>query len=358
MTRVLHIVNLMNRGGIETYIMNVYRNIDRSKIQFDFIVNVKERCDYDDEIEALGGKIYRIPRKKDGLFKNFKAIYKVVKENKYKIVERHGDNALMFLDVLAVKLGGAKKVFVHSHSNSTSLPKAHRICFPLLNILSFQRLACSKDAAKWMFGNRKYTLIHNAIDVDEFIYSKEIRKTIRKQYNLQDKIVIGHVGRFSKAKNHDFLIEIFKNIYNSNENSILMLVGTGELENEIRQKVHDYGLANNVIFMGLRSNVNELMQAMDCFVFPSLFEGLGIALIEAQSTGLKCFTSAKVVPEEAKVTELLEYISLNETPEQWAKKIMSFIPYDRKDSSIEIRNAGYDIKTETLKLVKLYSEGD
>ncbi|HOP51170.1 MAG TPA: glycosyltransferase family 1 protein [Ignavibacteriales bacterium] len=356
MIRVLHIVNLMNRGGIETYIMNVYRSINRNQIQFDFIVNVNERCDYDDEIEALGGKIYHIPRKKDSIIKNLISIYKIVKENNYKVVERHGDNAIMFLDVLAAKIGGAKKVIVHSHNINTSLPKIHKIFYPFLNLLSFQRLACSEDAAKWMFGNKQYILIRNAIDVSKFKYNQEIREDLRRRYNLSGKIVIGHVGRFMSAKNHYFLIEIFRNLYSLNSNCVLMLIGRGELETEIKKKVTDYGLENNVMFMGVRSDVNKLMQAMDCFVLPSLFEGLGIVLIEAQASGLRCFASDTVVPKEAQVTDLLEYIPLSNTPMQWAEKILASLPYNRRDTYTEIKDAGYDIQTLALKLSQIYSE--
>lgn len=358
MIKVLHIVNLMNRGGIETYIMNVYRTIDRSKIQFDFIVNVMEKCDYDDEIYALGGNIYHITRKKDSIIKNFMQIYKIIKKNNYKIVERHTDSALAFLDVIAAKWGGARKVYVHSHNNYTSIPLIHKLCRPFLNILSIDRLACSKDAGKWLFNKKKFTVIHNAIDVNQFTFNNIVRDDIRKKYNLKDKIVIGHVGRFMKQKNHMFLIDVFNQIYKMNDNAILMLVGTGELENEIKAKVKDYELDNNVLFMGLRSDVNNLLQAMDCFVFPSLFEGLGIVLIEAQAAGLKCFTSENVVPKDAKVTELLEYIPLAESPKIWAQRILNSQPYMRMNTYRDIDKAGYNINTETLKLVDLYSEGE
>lgn len=216
------------------------------------------------------------------------------------------------------------------------------------------RFACSKDAGKWLFDKCDFKVINNAIDTNMFIFNEDKRNNIRKLYSIEDKLVIGNIARFSEQKNHIFLIDIFNEIYKKNKNAVLMLVGDGHLKNEIEDKVNLLGLRENVIFTGVKSNVNEHLMAMDVFLFPSLFEGLGIVLIEAQASGLKCFTSDIVVPNEAKVSDLLEYINLSKDAKYWAGKVLECDNgYERENMTQYIVDMGYDIK-ETVKYLQSF----
>ena len=230
---------------------------------------------------------------------------------------------------------------------------------PLKNV-STHNFACSKDAAIWLYGEKyweegKVKVLPNAIDVTKFSYNINVRDEYRKQFELEDAFVVGHVGRFQEQKNHIFLLEIFAKIAEKQKNAKFVLVGDGPLREEMEQKANRLGINEKIIFTGVREDEAKLMQMMDVFVFPSLFEGLGIVLIEAQATGLPCLTSKDVVPEEVKVTEQLQFISLNESADRWAElAIKSNDFYKRVSKTEEIRKAGYDIIEAAKKLEKFY----
>lgn len=364
MIRVLHVVGSMNRGGIETFLMNIYRNIDRTKIQFDFAVHTKKKCAYDDEIRELGGRIFYItPRRKkilqhykdwNHLFKNFPEI---------QVIHQHV-TSLTYINPLKIAYHNNLKVrIIHSHSIRPE-GKFHHLMH-LINSRAIDKYAnvyfsCSKLATDWLFGSSKVKInqvknIKNAIDVNKFIYNVEKRLSIRKKLSINEEFVVGHVGRFTESKNHKFLIDVFEEIVKKVEKTRLLLIGHGEMEEEIRLYVKEKHLENKVLFLGSRSDVEDLMQAMDVFVFPSLYEGLGIVLVEAQASGLKSFTSKDVVPLEVKISSLLDYISLNEEKEIWAKKIIDYNNnYDRFDTSNLIIDAEYEITNLAGSLQEKY----
>ena len=361
--RVLQVFVHMNRGGAETMIMNVYRNIDRKKVQFDFIVHTMEPCSFDDEIRNLGGQIFCIP-KYTGT-NHFKYIC-----NWKKFFEEHSEYMLIHGHVrstAAIYLRIAKKfgltTIAHSHSTKSRGNVIEQLVKAILqrNIryIADRLLACSQDAGNWLFGSHaistnKFDIAKNAINTDEFKYDETVRIEIRQQLKLQEKFVLGHVGNFTYAKNHEFLIEVFEMVHKKNINSVLILVGNGELEDNIINKVKKMGLIDSVIFLGSRSDVPELLQGMDCFVFPSLFEGLGISLIEAQATGLRCVVSNNL-PEEAFVTNLIEKLSLKQKPEEWSEAILKSEKNNfRKDMRVEIEKSGYDIKANANWLENFY----
>ena len=199
-----------------------------------------------------------------------------------------------------------------------------------------------------------YTIVNNGIDTEKFVFDKQVRDKIRTGLKIENKFVVGHIGRFSYQKNHEFLIDIFNEVYKKNSNAVLLLLGCGELEKQIREKVHILGLDKAVIFNGTVSNANEFYQAMDCFVLPSHFEGLGIVAVESQASGLKTLCS-DVVPKEAQITNLLEFMSLSDTAEAWAEKVLSYDNrYGRRDMSDEIKKSGFDIKYSAKQLEGLY----
>lgn len=360
--RVLQVFAQMNRGGAETMIMNLYRNIDRARIQFDFIVHTEEKCAFDDEILLLGGNIYRVPRYTGKNHFIYKDVWRefFIQHPEYKIIHGHVRSTASIYLRIAKKYG--LTTIAHSHSISSRGNFISRI---IKNILQRQIrhiadnfLACSEEAGKWLFGKNiinknSFHVAKNAIDTELYKYDEHIRDEIRVQLNIDDKFVIGHIGNFSYAKNHKFLIDVFNKVINVNNKTLLLLIGDGELRKAIEKKVNAMGLTKNVIFMGMRSDVPELLQAMDVILFPSLYEGLPVTLIEAQASGLKCIVS-DTITDEVKITDNVEFNSLDQLPEYWAKQVLKYAGgYERKNTYKEICDAGYDVK-ENAKWMKSF----
>ena len=356
--RVAQIIGKWVGGGVEVVIMNYYRHIDRSKIQFDFI------CDSDstnipyEEIKQLGGKVIIIPSYKK-IFKYSKELIKILKENKYDIVHSN-INTLSVFSLRCAKKAGVKVRIAHSHSTSNKKEWKRNIIKnilrPFSKVYSTNYFSCSELAGRWLFGNKTYNngkvyVLNNAIDLEKFKYKKNVRKKIRKDLGIEENtIVIGNVGRFVTQKNHVFLINMFYEYHKRNPNSVLLLIGEGTLMTKIKDMVNSLNIYNSVLFLGQRNNTNEFYQAMDVFALPSLYEGLGMVLIEAQASGLPCVASDNV-PIEASVSELVKYKKLDSI-DNWCNAIdmCSKIPRVCKD----ISNSGYDIKTESRKLEKVY----
>lgn len=357
MIRVLHVVTHMNRGGLETMIMNYYRNIDREKLQFDFLVHRMNRADYDDEIEKLGGKIHRLP-----VLNPFDAKYKKSLDDffkahqEYMIVHCHLD-CLSAIPLRAAKEAGIPFCIAHSHNTSQDHNLKYLIkLFYKRQIPKYadKLFACSREAGDWMFAGKPYEVMANAIDAGKFTFSKETASMKRKEFGiLEDELVVGHVGRFNRQKNHSFLIDIFQKLHERHSGSKLLLVGVGDDMDMIRAKVMEKKLESAVIFAGLRSDIPALLSAMDLFLFPSLYEGLPVTLIEAQAAGLPCFISDKV-PIESKKTDLVKQLSLDDSPEKWAEIILGSDFENRKNTFEEIKRAGFDIKQNACDLQRFY----
>ncbi len=345
--RVLHCVNNMHRAGLETMLMNYYRNIDRTKIQFDFLTHRPERSDYDDEIESMGGKIYHAPR----LYpQNYPAYFKWMKKffeehPEYQIVHSHID-AMSYLPLLAAKKAGVKIRIAHSHN--TGIDKDFKYIlkryfkFRLTSVAN-KYLACGDLAGRFLFGNEYYEIIPNAVDAEQFYYDIEKRKRKRAELGYTNEFVVGHVGRISYQKNHRFLIEVFHEIQKKESQAVLILVGVGEKEKEVRKQVENMGLKHKVIFLGKRNDVAELYHAMDAFVLPSLFEGVPVVGIEAQFADLPCFFSNKT-PEEVKFNKESEFIDLKLSANEWAEKILEARGRKRSSEKNDIISSCYDIK--------------
>jgi glycosyltransferase involved in cell wall biosynthesis len=358
--RVLHVVTIMNRGGLETMLMNYYRQIDRKKFQFDFMVNRTERGDYDDEIELMGGKIFRMPPIRPGNYRSyFRLLDKFFHQHfEYKIVHAHLNENSAFV------LKAAKKANIPcriSHSHLAGLPLDYKFPFRLyarMNLIknTNQFFACSREAGQWLFGKNvletNVKIFKNAINCDEFIYNEKIRNEIRQELKIENKFVIGHVGRFNTQKNHSFLIDVFYEIYKKNKDAVLLLVGQGDLLKEIKSKVDKLNLTTVVKFLGLRPDVGNVMQAMDLFLFPSLYEGLGVVLIEAQASGLKCITSTGT-PKEADITGSVDFLDLKISAKEWAEKILE-CPTERITNKQSIVDNGYDVSSNIKWLCNFY----
>ena len=354
--KVLHIVPNMQAGGLETLIMNFMRNIDKNKIQFDFLVHYKEKKFYDNEIESLGGKIYRFALREDhNLVKYIIQLNKFFKTHKeYKIIHCHMES-IGFLIFLIAKLNRVKVRIAHSHNIKTENTLKGKIKYILskpFKYLSTYNFACSKEAGEYLFKNKKYTILPNAIDFDKFKFNQDKRTKIRKELNIKDDTtVIGHIGRFCKQKNHIKVIEIFSKYLEKNPNSKLVLVGVGEELKNIKNKCNKLNITNKVIFLSNRKDTDYLYSAFDLFLFPSLFEGLGIVLIEAQTSGLQCYTTKNFVPKTACISNRIEYIELQDN---WTNKLITNNNYNRTNIEFNTNKENFDIKTITKKLQKFY----
>ncbi len=359
MLRILHIVTHMNRGGLETMLMNYYRHIDRTQVQFDFLTHREYDGDYGEEIKKLGGIIYHLPT-----LNPFSSSYKKTlgyffeHHPEYQIIHVHQDCLSSVILKEAEKCGIPVRI-AHSHCSSQDKDLKYLIKIFYRHFISkyaTELFACGKDAGNWMFCGAPFIVLNNAINSANYVYNFEKRRTVRKQLELNnDELVIGHVGRFSLQKNHTYLIDVFHQIKVQFPNSKLLLVGDdrGELADNIKRKVADLGLSDSVIFTGLRSDVADLMQAMDVFVFPSKYEGLPVTMIEAQSAGLPCVISEKV-PIECKVTDLVIQINLSVPAEYWAETIIkTAMSTVRQDTSEFIKEAGFDI-AENAKWLQDY----
>ena len=357
--KVLHIVTHMNRGGLETMIMNYYRQIDKNKIQFDFLVHRECRGDYDNEIESLGGKIYRMPvlnplsinyrRVLDTFFKEHSA--------EYDIIHCHLD-CMSGLPLKYAKKNGYRVRIAHAHNTNQEGNFKYIVKLfykKLIPHYATHFFACSIDAGKWMFGEYSFEVMRNAINSKEFIYNKSIRKIVRKELNIDnEEIVIGHIGRFDSQKNHIFLLEIFSEINKINPNTRLLLVGDGDLKIDIQEKAKSLGLLSRVIFTGVRQDVSRLVQAMDVFAFPSLFEGLPVTMIEVQASGLPSVISDKVPKETVLVKDIIHIMSLSDSAEDWAKQVLVMSSTGRFGRIDEIKESGFDIVEASDWLEKTY----
>lgn len=357
--RVLHIVTHMNRGGLETMIMNYYRHIDRNKIQFDFLTHRSDKKDYDNEILSLGGKIYHLPPLNPFSLQYRKALKTFFKQHpEYQIVHCHLD-CMSAIPLKYAKKSGIQNRIAHSHNTSQEKNIKYLIKLFYKNKITqyaTKLLSCGDNAGNWMFNGAEFDVLNNAIDVQQFSYNVERRNNIRHELNIQDKLVFGHVGRFNEQKNHYFLIDIFNEINQLRSNSVLLLIGEGELRQQIYEKVTSLNLTDSVKFLGLRSDIHDLLNGMDCFLFPSLYEGLPVSIIEAQASGLLCIKSSNVT-DECIVTDNVVSISLEMNAKEWAKVILNEIDsFERKNTSNDVINNGFDIVANTKKLESIYME--
>lgn len=358
--RILHVLQRMEPAGVQTLLMNIYKNIDRQKVQFDFLVHYKEKQLFDSEIEKMGGKIYRLSVREDFNFiKYIKNLNEFFSEHKeYRIVHGHM-HSLGWIYLKIAKKYNIKVRIAHSHTNNTQHDKKFlikNISNHLFSKYATDLFACSEEAGKYMFKNKKFEVINNGIDSENFKYNDEYRKEIRKELKInEDEILIGNVGRFEKQKNQLFVIEIFKKFLELNPNSKLLFVGKGSMENEIKQKVSDYELNNKVIFLKDRKDINKIYCAMDAFLFPSIFEGLGIVCVEAQCAGTPVICT-DTLPKELNLTPIIYRCSLNDEISKWNELINNAITNNKthKDMTQNIIEQGYDIKSIAKKLESYY----
>lgn len=362
MERILCIVDKMDTGGAETFLMKIYRTVNREKIQFDFITCIDEKGFYDEEIKSLGGKIFHMPHVRTHPIKSFYCLYRCVKNNNYKNVLLTSAWSLYSVLLLVAKVGGAQKCGIRATNTRTGRGFVgeiiHVIFRPLVNLLTDVKIAPSKLAAQFMFGKNimDVHIIKNGIKIDTFCFDKLKRKHIREKMGI-DEPLIGHIGRMAVQKNHMFLIRTFYE-YRRHHKAKLILVGEGSLKEKVKQEVERLGISDDVIFAGVRSDVPELLMAMDVFVFPSFWEGLPNSVIEAQATGLPCLISDRIT-NECKITKLVQFEKLDD-PKKWAaeinKKLQEF--REREKFSSVVKENRYDICDSTDALLRCFFDDD
>lgn len=361
--RILHVLHSMNRGGAENAIMNYYRHIDRDKLQFDFLLTEQNKCHFEDEINSLGGKIYRVPLLRMGnplpYIKSVSAFFNEHPE--YQIVHSHTSSKSVFPLWIAKKKGVPVRI-AHSHSSQSEIGINGRVrdCLKIpLKSVANHYLACGTEAAIWLYGKKyhekgKIQIFPNVIECKKFVYDTNIREEYRRKLGISnDTILLGCTARFCYPKNQTFAVDVLIELRKKNINSMLLLVGDGEERPMLESNISKSGLGDFVIFSGVVPNVSDYEQAMDVFLMPSFFEGLPLSLIEAQISGLKCFASTGV-PQEADKTGLVSFIPLDKGPRYWSEQIVHQIPYTRRSFLHEMQEAGYDAETSAKKLQDYY----
>lgn len=361
--KVLQVMGIVESGGVEAVIMNYYRHIDKTEVQFDFVMHKGSNSDYIAEVKSMGAKVYEVTPYSNPI-RFIQEVYSIIKKENYQMVHSNM-NALSLFPLFAAYLAGVPVRILHNHSTDTKAEPLRtfvkHLLRPFARLFANEYWACSKLAGEWMYGKQavadgKVTIINNAIDLKQFAFDEAKRNKLRKELGLQDGFVIGHVGRFMKQKNHDFLVDIFAEVAKKQGNAKLLLIGDGPLREQIENKVKTLGLDEKVIFTGVRSDVADLYNAMDVFVFPSLYEGLGMVAVEAQANGLPVISSTEV-PKEAKISDAIKFEALSNTKSFWTKDILDCVN-QRNIGSVdaEISHSEFDIRVEAKKLGKRYKK--
>ncbi len=360
--RIAHIIGKLNAAGVEAVVNNYYKNIDHNKYQFDYYIDSDSSCKPSKDLIDMGARYFVIPPYQH-LFSHIKTLVRLFKENKYLIVHS-GMNTLAPISLFAAWMAGVPIRINHNHSTAGK-GEFKRNCLkyclrPFAKVFANYYCACSKYAGIWLFGKNffssgKVTVFNNAVDTSKFAFSTSNRDKLRKELGISNKYVIGHIGRFTKQKNHYFLIDIFEQYYKKNSNAVLLLVGIGELQDEIKDAVKKKKLEDAVIFLGKRSDVDELYSAMDLFVLPSLYEGLPVVGVEAQVSGLPCIFSNEITREVA-ITENVYFLPIDGSVSDWCSQITNFKNLDLKRDKLKLKDCSFDIKVQANNLVEYYDE--
>ena len=352
----------MNRGGAENAIMNYYRNVDKSLVQFDFLLTAPDKCDFEDEIISLGGKVYRVPLLS---MKNplpyYKGVQKFFQEHSYKIVHSH-TSSKSAIPLWIAKNSGIPVRICHSH-NTLSEKGINGLIRDFLKLplrrVATHMFACGYEAAIWLYGKKLYEagkvqIVRNVIEREKFEFNPNVRKAYREKLNIKpDTLLVGLTARFNHQKNHSFALDILKELSDQGANVRFLFLGDGVLKDEIIQKAKDLGIMEHIIFAGVVNNVNDYLQAMDIFLMPSFNEGLPLSLVEAQIAGLSCIVSTGV-PAESDVTGLVSFLPLASGAKEWAKEIKKTQVRTRSSQADKIKKAGYDAKTSAVFLQIFY----
>ena len=363
--RVLQVGMTRNLGGIETYLIEQFRHLDKTKIDYDFVnITGEYSICYEDEILASGSKIFKVVSRHKNPLLHYWQWFNILLQNKgvYDVIVLNTNSLEYVFPLVLGKIFGIPVRVIHSHNSGFENKQglARRLLVgmnkKLLAWSANLRFACSQFAGQWMFKDNPYHVIYNAIDIHKYDADLIVREETRNALGLHTELTLLHVGRFSYQKNHSFLLDIFKEVYAIQPNSVLLLVGDtteeSEFLTEVKRKIKEYGLANAVRLLGRRDDVNKIMQAADVLVMPSFFEGLTVVGIEAQASDLPLLLS-DTVTKELGLLPSTQFISLEAGPTAWAKAIVNSKQHNRQSRYEELKIAGYDIGNETDRVEKL-----
>lgn len=357
-------------GGVTNMMINIQSHLDRSKVNFDYLVFHDRKEALEDKVASMGSRkliasVDHISVRPLRRLLRINEIRKVCKENKIQILHYNADSAADVTNILGAKLGGVKYVTIHSHNAGfgtagKGVRMVSKLLQPFIPALCNNYWGCSDLAARFLFpksiieaGN--YAVLPNGIELEKYDYNEAVRKEMRTKLRLEDRFVVGHAGRFSDQKNHTFLLDIFKEIARKNDKAVLLLFGVGELVEPMKEKAKRLGIQERVIFYGASSEMEKMYQAMDVFLMPSLHEGLPVTGVEAQASGLPC-VFADTITKEVDITGHSVFLSLDEAPGVWADKVLAYVEFERKSNKKELLEAGYDIQQTADTVSKLYLE--
>lgn len=364
MMRIAVIMGKMDSGGKKNLVMEYYRHINRDKVQFDFICDSDSQAIPDEEIEKLGGKVYRIaPYQR--IIRNMLDIWKLCKQNKYPIIHAYNSTMNVFPMFVAKMAGVPVRI-------SESLSMAHdgefktvlkKLLKPMSKWFATHYMACGEDCGRWQFGDKifnsgKVAVFKTVINTEFNSYQPDVRERTRRELNLEDKMVIGHIGRFVAQKNPMFLLDIIAEVCKLEKNAVLLLIGDGDLKKEMMKKIETLGISSNILYLGRREDIQQFYNAMDAFLLPSLYEGLPVVGLEAQSCGLPVFFSTEVTPE-ASPCELGHFLNLSDSPVKWAKELIHAMKDNmpvRRSRAKDVAKEGFDSESEAMRLQKYYFE--
>lgn len=358
MKKILVVSKTIEQNGIGALIYAFYKFADKSRFQFVFLHSGLIIDQYRQEFEKDGCKIYEIKGRDYRYFHYVKELRKIIKREQIDVVHVHGNSATITIELLAAYLAGAKVRIAHSHNTTCTHKIANFILQPFFKKAYTKGLACGALAGEWMFKDREFTLIKNGVELDKFSFNISDRIAIRNEQGWESSLVIGHVGRFTEQKNHKLLIDIFKQVTVKQPNAKLVLVGEGPLEEDLKKQVKRLELEESVIFWGTTTNPQRLYNAFDCFVLPSLFEGVPLVLMEACANGLKCLMS-DAVSDEVMLVDSIQKIGLDDGIEKWVESIPEIDDETKRGRTsfaniATLREAGFDIKDSVRKLEAVY----
>lgn len=341
-------------NGMSNVIIDFYQNMNREDISFDFAINEKIEKKYSNVIRENGDRYYILHKRNKNPLVYIRQLTALIEKRHYDIIHIHGNSALMSIELRAIQKSKTNaKVIVHVHNTNCTHPMLNKVLYGYFSKHYDYAVACSDAAGKWLFPNSPYKVLNNGIDEQRFRYQPELRNSLRKEKHLEDKFVITHVGRFNEQKNHAFLIKIFESIHRIEPNSVLRLIGTGALEQKIRQIVQNSEVAGYITFVGVTDKVELEYQMADVFILPSLYESFGLVNVEAQCAGLPCVIS-DTVPKEIQITKQVKFLSLQASPEKWAEAVLSFQKAPRQSNDDKVVSHHYSIHHEAKELSNFY----
>lgn len=351
------VANNLERNGISTVIMNYVSNFNLEKFDITILVGEKVIDTYRKRCESLGVKVKELPHRKEKTFSFYKKLYKELSRGNFDIVHVHGSNASIAIELFLAKINGVKIRIANSHNTTCTNMVAHKLMKPFFNMLYTDGMACGKLAGQWLFEQKEFTVIPNGFNTADFQFDNDLRKSVRKRLGLENKLVLGHIGRFNSQKNHEYILKIFGGVAKVNKDAILLLVGDGPDYLKVKSLVDRSPYKERIILYGETDMPKNLYMAMDIFVFPSRFEGLPVTLLEAQITGLPCIVSDKVTPE-VKLSKWCKFLSIETTPDEWIDACLNFKNLNRESFYKENidRIQAYDISKNSKYLEKIYED--